>query len=175
MISPSAQPSPFDDRRVPYNVMSCPQVSGIVGLLKTKYPSWSPAMIKSAIMTTATVEASDGNPIRDQTGAAATPFSYGSGHVDPVRALDPGLVYDFLCSLKPTEDPLADLPVKLPLKLNLPLFDAAGNPCTCSSSSSFRPENLNYPSITVPCLTGSTSMQKDQGRGGARQAEPGVG
>ncbi|GJN17952.1 hypothetical protein PR202_gb05062 [Eleusine coracana subsp. coracana] len=173
-ISPSAQPSPFDDRRVPYNVMSgtsmsCPHVSGIVGLLKTKYPSWSPAMIKSAIMTTATVGASDGNPIRDQTGAAATPFSYGSGHVDPVRALDPGLVYDttlvdyanFLCSLKLRQDPLPSLPVNLPIKLSLPMFDgAAGNPCTCSNGSSFRPEDLNYPSITVPCLTGSTSVKR---------------
>jgi subtilisin family serine protease len=47
----------FDDRRVPYNIMSgtsmsCPHVSGIVGLIKTKYPDWTPAMIKSAIMTT---------------------------------------------------------------------------------------------------------------------------
>lgn len=82
---------PFDDRRVPYNIMSgtsmsCPHVAGIVGLLKTKYPAWSPAMIKSAIMTTANTTANDGNPIQDETGAVATPFGYGSGHVDPVRA-----------------------------------------------------------------------------------------
>lgn len=48
---------PFDDRRVPYNILSgtsmaCPHVSGIVGLLRTKYPWWTPAMFKSAIMTT---------------------------------------------------------------------------------------------------------------------------
>ncbi|WVZ69143.1 hypothetical protein U9M48_017979 [Paspalum notatum var. saurae] len=169
---------PFDDRRVPYNIMSgtsmsCPHVSGVVGLLKTKYPSWTPAMIKSAIMTTANTRANDGNPIRDEAGAAATPFGYGSGHVDPVRALDPGLVYDttlldytnFVCALKLTQNPLPDVPNPggLPLldtfssavdNLVLPLFNAAGEPCKCSQGPYGRPEDLNYPSIAVPCVSG---------------------
>lgn len=47
----------FDYHRVKYKAlfgtsMSCPHISGIAGLLKTLYPSWSPAAIKSAIMTT---------------------------------------------------------------------------------------------------------------------------
>ena len=46
-----------DKCRFPYSVlsgtsMSCPNVAGIVGLLKTWYPHWSPSAIKSVIMTT---------------------------------------------------------------------------------------------------------------------------
>ncbi|KAF2303561.1 hypothetical protein GH714_019172 [Hevea brasiliensis] len=83
VASPSESIS--DKRRTAFAIisgtsMSCPHVSGIIGLLKSQHPDWSPAAIKSAIMTTATTRANDGKPILDADGKNATPFAYGAGH-----------------------------------------------------------------------------------------------
>ncbi|KAJ6930230.1 hypothetical protein NC652_013922 [Populus alba x Populus x berolinensis] len=88
-----------DGRRVEFNIisgtsMSCPHVSGLAALIKAAHPDWSPAAIKSALMTTAYVTYKNGKKLQDvATGKDSTPFDHGAGHVDPVSALNPGLVY----------------------------------------------------------------------------------
>ncbi|KAG7556527.1 Peptidase S8/S53 domain [Arabidopsis suecica] len=95
-----------DSRRSNYAVLArtsifCPHIIGAAAYVKTFYPEWSPSMIKSAIMTTAWPMNATG------TGYASTEFAYGAGHVDPIPALNPGLVYEstksdyiaFLCGM----------------------------------------------------------------------------
>lgn len=68
--------------------MAAPHIAGSGALLLGKYPHWSPASVKSAIMTTAydLVDA-DGAKTHDV-------FAQGAGHVNPVRFASPGLVYN---------------------------------------------------------------------------------
>ncbi|KAF7818477.1 subtilisin-like protease SBT1.2 [Senna tora] len=102
---------PEDSRRVNFSVMSgtsmsCPHVSGIAALIRSAHPQWTPAAIKSAIMTTSQVSDHTGRPILDGDKAAGV-FAMGAGHVNPERAINPGLIYDIkpddyvahLCSL----------------------------------------------------------------------------
>ncbi|CAM0953622.1 unnamed protein product [Alopecurus aequalis] len=76
--------------------MACPHVSAVTALLKSVHPDWSPAMIKSAIITTSSVTDSFGAPLEAEgvPRKLADPFDFGGGHMDPDRAVDPGLVYD---------------------------------------------------------------------------------
>ncbi|KAK3221420.1 hypothetical protein Dsin_008445 [Dipteronia sinensis] len=137
-----------DNRRVGYNIisgtsMSCPHVSGLAALLKAAHPDWTPAAIRSALMTTAYVAYKNGQKIQDiATGKPSTPFDHGAGHVDPVSALDPGLVYDltvddylgFLCALNYTES-----------QINM----VARKKLTCDASKKYSVTDLNYPSFAV--------------------------
>ncbi|GMH24055.1 hypothetical protein Nepgr_025898 [Nepenthes gracilis] len=144
-----------DPRRVRFNIisgtsMSCPHVSGLAGLLKAAHPDWSPAAIKSALMTTAYVSYKNGELLQDlSTGKPSTPFDHGAGHVDPVLALDPGLVYDltvddyleFLCALNYS-----------PAQINM----LARRNFTCDPSKKYSLGDFNYPSFSAPFQTTQT-------------------
>ncbi|KAL3688388.1 hypothetical protein R1sor_014697 [Riccia sorocarpa] len=137
-----------DDRRVSFNIisgtsMSCPHISGIAALLKAARPDWSPAAIKSAIMTTAYLKDNAGNVLTDEaTGNMSNPFVYGAGHVDPERAVNPGLVYDlgpedyvgFLCAVNYSLGAVK-------------LIDPTVTECPSAKLKS--PSDLNYPSVSV--------------------------
>ncbi|KAM0001095.1 putative tripeptidyl-peptidase II [Helianthus debilis subsp. tardiflorus] len=142
-----------DPRRVEFNLLSgtsmaCPHVSGIAVLIKIAHPEWSPAAIQSALMTTAYNTYKNGKELLDvETGKPATPFDLGAGHVDPVSALNPGLVYN-----ASTEDYLSFL-----CALNYSSTDIRtfyDKTFECVKGKKYRAEDLNYPSFAVPLSTG---------------------
>ncbi|KAI4326069.1 hypothetical protein MLD38_031419 [Melastoma candidum] len=135
-FSPRAPPSNSagDTRRVSYNVlsgtsMSCPHVAGVAAYVKSFHPDWSPSIIKSAIMTTA-------RPLH-QNGSKE--FSYGSGHVDPTKALEPGLVYEI------TNDDY----VKLLCTLGINAAAITGKNVSCSKLPKLNAKDVNYPSVVL--------------------------
>ncbi|KAK9716588.1 hypothetical protein RND81_06G243800 [Saponaria officinalis] len=134
-----------DPRSVSFNIvsgtsMACPHVSGVAAYVKSFHPTWSPAAIKSALMTTASPMSSTSNKEAE--------FAYGSGHISPLKALNPGLVYDageddyvrFLCS-----QGLSAIEIRL----------ISGKSDSCSNTTDSRWWDANYPSMAVPTSAGA--------------------
>ena len=69
--------------------MAAPHIAGAAALLKQRYPLWSPADVKAALMSTA--EFMD---IYNSDGSPAQPLDIGAGRVNLVRALAPGVLPD---------------------------------------------------------------------------------
>ena len=145
-VSPTGLDS--DPRRVDFNIisgtsMSCPHASGLAALIKSVHPDWSPAAIRSALMTTAYTAYKNNKTLLDGANKKpATPFDFGAGHVNPIFALNPGLVYDltvddylsFLCALNYSAD-----------KIEM----VTRRKYTCDPKKQYSVANLNYPSFAV--------------------------
>jgi subtilisin family serine protease len=131
--------------------MSSPHVAGAFALLKQAHPDWSPAMAKSAIMTTAYQDV-----MKEDGTTQADPFDMGSGHLNvggkanKGSAFEPGLVYDaglfeyaaFTCGM------------------NWGVFTPGSCTFLESIGVPMEPYNLNYPSIGIAELPGILTVQR---------------
>ncbi|CAD6205068.1 unnamed protein product [Miscanthus lutarioriparius] len=147
-----------DSRRTHFNIisgtsMSCPHISGVAALMKAAHPDWSPAAIKFALMTTAYTVDNTNSSLQDAAdGSPANAIAYGAGHVDPQRALSPGLVYNistndyaaFLCSLN----------------YSAPHIQMIIKTSNVSCLKKFCPGDLNYPSFLVVFNQKSKRVQR---------------
>jgi subtilisin family serine protease len=116
--------------------MASPHVAGFGALILGKNPIWSPAAVKSAMMTTASdVELADGSK---NTDVLAT----GAGQVDPGRVLDPGLVYD-----ASTDDYLR-------------FIQGTGVDLGMPGLGSTRPRDMNVPSFSLGNLAGRIEVTR---------------
>jgi len=141
--------------------MASPHVAGIAALLKQRHPDWTPAMIKSALMTTAFDTFSDGlngsvSWDSSARNSGMLPWGQGAGHVSPTSAADPGLVYNatevdyvrFLCGL------------------NAGVYSAA----TCTKYGTIQPYDLNLASLTAANVLGVITLNRTVTNVGATQA-----
>uniref|UniRef100_M1ADN8 Xylem serine proteinase 1 n=1 Tax=Solanum tuberosum TaxID=4113 RepID=M1ADN8_SOLTU len=134
--------------------MACPHSSGIAALLKGAHPEWSPAAIRSAMITSAINIDNTNSPIKDSglNYSIATPLAMGAGLVNPIFTLNPGLIYDatpqdyinLLCAMKFTGKQILTI--------------TRSSTYTCQNASS----DLNYPSFIALYTneTGATLSQK---------------
>ena len=116
--------------------MASPHVAGFGALILGKNPTWSPATVKSAMMTTASsVKLADGSK---NTDVLAT----GAGQVDPARVLDPGLVYD-----AGSDDYLR-------------FIQGTGMDLGIAGLGSTRPRDMNVPSFSLGNLAGRIEVTR---------------
>ena len=131
--------------------MASPHVAGVFALIKQANPDWSPAIAKSAVMTTAYQDVVD----NDRTSQAG-PFAMGSGHLDPGKKWQAGTVF------------------RPGLAFDAGLFEYAAFTCgmewgvftpgSCDFLDSIDipsdPSDLNLPSIGVDGLPGMQTVQR---------------
>lgn len=123
--------------------MASPHVAGLFALLKEAHPDWTPAMARSAIMTTARQN------LRKTFGmTAADPFDIGAGHIVPADAFDPGLAYD--------ADIFDYVRFTCGAELQPPIFNAA----TCAFFGAIDSSDLNLPSIGIGELVGIQTVSR---------------
>ncbi|KAJ0095692.1 hypothetical protein Patl1_17063 [Pistacia atlantica] len=83
--------------------MATPHVAGIVALLKASHHDWSPAAIKSALVTTAWKNSPSGSPTfaEGYPHNIANPFDIGGGIVNPNEAADPASDCNYRAVIEP--------------------------------------------------------------------------
>ena len=141
--------------------MSSPHVAGAFALLKQAHPLWTPAMARSALMTTA----SQGVVDNDRVSPADT-FAMGAGHMElggkaqKGSAFQPGLVYE--AGLFEYAAITCGQDWGVFTSGSCDFLDSIGVPSDAA--------NLNYPSVTMANVPGAltvvrtvTSVASDQG------------
>lgn len=128
---------------------AAPHVAGLAAVLQSLNKKWSVSGIKSALMTSAFLLDNTDSPIQSDN-RLATPFDFGSGHLDTDGAMTPGFVYEFsdedvvnfLCSQVTNSSDLRNI---------------LGRNVKCNAVPAYQ---LNYPTIAISNLNQPISVKR---------------
>ncbi|KAJ7949435.1 Subtilisin-like protease [Quillaja saponaria] len=126
--------------------MACPHVTGAAAFIRSVHQEWSSSMIKSALMTTAITYNNVRKPSTNSSNTFAIPHDIGVGEISPLRALNPGLVFEtameeylyFLCYYGYSEK-------------NIRSMSNTNFNCPRNSIEGLI-SNINYPSVSIAKL-----------------------
>jgi len=138
--------------------VAVPHVSGAAAFVKSINPTWSSSAIRSALMTTAIVRNNMGELLTNESDISGTPFDFGSGVVNPIGALQPGLVYET------STDDYFRFMCNYGLDSKNIMLIAANESYRCpSGAKADLISDMNYPSIAISKLNivnGSTTVSR---------------
>ena len=118
--------------------MSSPHVAGLAAYYLSRFPTWSPMAVKSAMMTTA-------YDLKNASGGVdSDPFNQGAGHVDPTKFANPGVVFE-----SDADDWYAYI-----------AGQGATVPSAATTSGSIDASDLNLASLAIGDLAGAQTVRR---------------
>ncbi|KAJ3702442.1 hypothetical protein LUZ61_006147 [Rhynchospora tenuis] len=122
---------------------------------RTKHIEVDCHFIREKVQNAYTSDTSSETILAGGTVKPVDPFDIGAGHINPLKAMDPGLVYDievsdhvlFLCSIGYSKE-----------QINRMVAPSSGLNISCTGNHS--DTDLNYPAITISDLRWTTTVKR---------------
>ncbi len=138
--------------------MASPHAAGISALLKAVHPDWTPAMIKSALMT-----ASVQDVVKEDGVTPATPFDDGAGSIRADQAVSPTLVFDetYADFVASETDPLHRIDLNI-ASVNAPTMTGMITTKRTATNVSGKSQQLEVSTVAPPAFRSSSRTRTPQ-------------
>jgi hypothetical protein len=129
--------------------MSSPHSAGVSALVKAAHPDWTPAEIKSALMTSSVQSV-----VKEDGVTPADPFDDGAGSIRADRAVNPTLVFDenYDDFVNSATDPLHRIDLNLP-SVDAPTMSGLVTTKRVATNVSGDQQDLNVDVVSPPGAT----------------------
>ena len=135
--------------------MASPHAAGVAALIMSVHPDWTPAEVKSAMMTSSAQDV-----VKEDGTSAPTPFDDGAGSIRVDRAIDPTLVFDenYADYAASSSDPLHRVDLNIP-SVDAPVMTGSLTTTRTAINVSGTAQTLD---VTVSAPDGATIVASDK-------------